>query len=110
MQALVKRPGRHSPQGECGLKFLPSGLRRGPRTGHSPQGECGLKYGQHQEDSNREPKSLPARGVWIEINNGSENVEDEDGHSPQGECGLKLDERSEHFRRLVVTPCKGSVD
>ena len=66
MQALVKRPGRHS-----------------------PQGECGLKYGQHQEDSNREPKSLPARGVWIEINNGSENVEDEDGHSPQGECGLK---------------------
>ena len=55
----------HSPQGECGLKFL-LGRNVGNHQCHSPQGECGLKY-----DFARQiivfGESLPARGVWIEI-------------------------------------------
>ena len=80
---------RHSPRGECGLKFssficfifLPASLPArgvwieiGPtdslfwfRLRHSPRGECGLKYVTKYTDD-----SLKLR------------------HSPRGECGLKL--------------------
>ena len=55
----------HSPQGECGLKFI--GINDEPfDMSHSPQGECGLKcMGFHDRLGLAE--SLPARGVWIEM-------------------------------------------
>ncbi len=55
-------------------------------------------------------ESLPARGVWIEMTtvlNFSDLVE---GRSPQGECGLKFQELAEVFKVFLVAPRKGSVD
>ena len=38
----------------------------------------------------RKRKSLPSRGVWIEIVNNQRKSPCIDSHSPHGECGLKL--------------------
>ena len=56
---------------------------------HSPQGECGLKSGWDEKSASRK-MSLPARGVWIEIAEALGPAPPERGHSPQGECGLKF--------------------
>ena len=62
LPAIVRR---HSPQGECGLKYYTS-VGSDDSRGHSPQGECGLKSAilsyQYWARS-----SLPARGVRVEI-------------------------------------------
>ena len=75
-----------SPQGECGLK-CEHGVMRHRRLGRSPQGECGLK--SEPDDARlREARSLPARGVWIEMSTRSSSPR-APSRSPQGECGLK---------------------
>ncbi len=75
----------HSPRGECGLKFFRLS-RMEFSLGHSPRGECGLKCYIGHPPSPPLP-SLPARGVWIEI-------------------------QIQHHqtRRNIVTPREGSVD
>ena len=62
-----RRPsGSHSPHGECGLKFLFLSFGLGRVLGHSPHGECGLKLHDLRRGERR-LRSLPARGVWVEI-------------------------------------------
>ena len=56
---------RHSPCGECGLKFGDS-VKASGLTGHSPCGECGLKLLPVARRV-QQNWSLPMRGVWIEI-------------------------------------------
>ena len=91
---LLCRQGGHSPHGECGLKFR---LRdeAPPLPGHSPHGECGLKlHDRTATASKRRLRSLPARGVWVEMAT-CMGIEPRGGarrHSPHGECGLKLTE------------------
>ena len=53
-------------------------------------------------------RSLPARGVWIEIWTDDE-LRQAFGRSPQGECGLKYHRRRYKYQRRVA-PRKGSVD
>ena len=55
-----------SPHGECGLKFQHRGFVQAFHVGRSPHGECGLKFIDlaNTVDS---LQSLPAWGVWIEI-------------------------------------------
>ena len=78
---------RHSPQGECGLKS-PGGTENLGFDRHSPQGECGLKLDTIAWALGGD-RSLPARGVWIEIRVRILARVPTSRHSPQGECGLK---------------------
>ena len=50
----------HSPQGECGLKFLCS-MEEHYESSHSPQGECGLKY-NYFEKKKTPPFVTPRKG------------------------------------------------
>ncbi len=43
MNSMEWRTVRHSPQGECGLKYAKDEHGR-YKLCHSPQGECGLKF------------------------------------------------------------------
>ena len=79
----------HSPRGECGLKFFPPCTCRCRHNRHSPRGECGLKFSCGRNQRFRGGSSLPARGVWIEIENVGSRGYDTFRHSPRGECGLK---------------------
>ena len=95
---------RHSPHGECGLKF--QGRREGRRARrHSPHGECGLKYvlqqhehvcarhSPHGECGLKFPRPRPR------LNAG--------GHSPHGECGLKCPQRDTRPRPSASLPAWG---
>ena len=42
-----------------------------------------------EENRFRQILSLPAWGVWIEIDGVEGDSGENDGHSPHGECGLK---------------------
>ena len=57
-------------------------------TCHSPCGECGLKYRFCRVVMHRK-RSLPMRGVWIEMLHQYHRNNCAGGHSPCGECGLK---------------------
>ena len=46
--------------------------------------------------------SLPARGVWIEMQVGGSTFAYEECHSPQGECGLKY----EPSAGALAGPCR----
>mgnify|MGYP005784643521 CR=1 FL=1 len=58
-------------------------------TGHSPHGECGLKSYFFAMPESVSP-SLPAWGVWIEMDLYRIAFYLCCRHSPHGECGLKL--------------------
>ena len=77
--------------------------------GRSPQGECGLKF-SHQIIKIAERRSLPARGVWIEIFRSMTPHWISPSRSPQGECGLKLLRSASVGVAGGVAPRKGSVD
>ena len=55
---------------------------------HSLGGECGLKSA-HDERYKERGKSLPWRGVWVEINIPMGDLLTAPCHSLGGECGLK---------------------
>ncbi len=55
-------------------------------------------------------RSLPARGVWIEICQPLTTPFSRAGRSPQGECGLKFLSNYQEAGIPVVAPRKGSVD
>ena len=59
-----------------------------PIIGRSPRGECGLKL-QRREAVGSADRSLPSRGVWIEMELNSTIIYAAFGRSPRGECGLK---------------------
>ena len=126
-----RRSGSRSPQGECGLKFklgldcILDGL------GRSPQGECGLKC-EARADDPLSGKSLPARGVWIEINLSWDAIISKKSLPARGvwieitatrtltrTCGTSLPARGvwieissirQAATRSSVAPRKGSVD
>ena len=81
-----RQASRHSPQGECGLKLIEIEATARKDGSHSPQGECGLKYDPLRHHGG-DVESLPARGVWIE-----------------------MDTAFVHLLTPDVTPRKGSVD
>ena len=77
--------------------------------GRSPQGECGLKYIMAGWLAGTD-KSLPARGVWIEITSFAAHMAAY-SRSPQGECGLKFGSCVDGIVGFFqVAPRKGSVD
>ena len=49
-------------------------------------------------------KSLPARGVRVEMMAGEKNFENRLSHSPQGECGLKYGPAERVHRRRGHSP------
>ena len=119
---------RHSPQGECGLKYTALESAFAQEFGHSPQGECGLKsirrYNTYDHGLSLPARgvwieiwsvghpadqdgSLPARGVWIEMIRHACQLAQADGHSPQGECGLKFRVGFVYLRRSVSLPARG---
>ncbi len=83
----IRAPARHSPHGECGLKY-DHALLQPDVFGHSPHGECGLKY---LLPLTRDiiAMSLPAWGVRVEIGKSDSSGSYDNSHSPHGECGLK---------------------
>ena len=83
------------------------GISRGA-SGHSPQGECGLKS-LPSDKSLRQQKSLPARGVWIEIA-GSAGDGVSDGSLPARGVWIEIDKCCYYLKEKPVTPRKGSVD
>ena len=52
-------------------------------------------------------KSLPARGVWIEITIARCTINGIESHSPQGECGLKLKAIDGRKADKVSLPARG---
>ena len=62
------------------------------------------------DEYNKDIKSLPARGVWIEILRDNLVTSGEIRHSPRGECGLKLIDKTDFDKSILVTPREGSVD
>ncbi len=57
-----------------------------------------------------EKRSLPIRGVWIEISLARPVRVHTEGHSPYGECGLKYAFLPPVNMSAAVTPHTGSVD
>ena len=75
----------------------------------SPHGECGLKY-EKLKARDKERRSLPAWGVWIEIENEAEEGAEKPRRSPHGECGLKFIALGMGENGARVAPRMGSVD
>ena len=58
-------------------------------------------------DKNCFSSSLPARGVWVEIQATSKTAYTDAGHSPRGECGLKFPGAGEQELNNWSLPARG---
>ena len=93
---------RRSPHGECGLKYSHILLHLFDN-GRSPHGECGLKFLKSLLLLQC-LRSLPAWGVWIEIDLLEYCRIERFGRSPHGECGLKCRGNQRGLRRTGRSP------
>ena len=107
VQAEPSHTGR-SPQGECGLKYHGSAHRAAVHAGRSPQGECGLKC-PISSNAFRRSLSLPARGVWIEIDVWMA-LDPYHWSLPVRGVWIEMCRPGNSGRRRTVAPRKGSVD
>ena len=77
--------------------------------GRSPQGECGLKY-QIGQVTIAHHRSLPARGVWIEIRTCATSSPGCLLSLPARGVWIEISDRYEDIIDIKVAPRKGSVD
>ena len=124
----MKHWGRHSPQGECGLKYvvlekqrrtcesLPArGVRveitsqvpRRPLPASLPARGVRVEIRRLRPRLQPMPSSLPARGVRVEILMPVSTISLSTCHSPQGECGLKFHVRHACHIDASSLPARG---